>query len=731
MNSRKLNSKVERLVQISRKIIAFVRYYSTSKEKSKKENTKAVSKKVTSTWEERGEKLRILKTAFTTVGKLRSECWARKIERERIARKFSATIFIGALAGYYDSSWLIPIIAHPANLLKFIKMQDSKYIQEVKQQLECLQDINSYISNGENILHQTVKRCGRVEVVKYLLKRGANVHSTTDSGKNVIILAVSSVNKNNYCSIMELVKFLIDKKVSVVASDGSGDCALHHLIKNCKSTKQIISLAELLIQSGARVNAINKCGESALYLAVGYRDLSLSKYLVSAGASLYCRRKQIKSALELTVEKCDLKMTELLMRICKRPKKLTNNQSSLLHIAIKSTRPGKERRDLIKTLLNGGADPNVCDSSSLTPLHRVLWEKDEDCAKILIDHGCIIDCEDGFKDTPLRIAVREQLRYSVELLLLKGADPNNVKNMHVYRNMYGSVASKESIMCDAIWRDDSSIVQLLWMHGVNRSSKEDVSFFLGLSARCNNIARVKFFLSKGADINFAIGLDPFNPLLAALCPSENVPENMVQFLIDNGADVLTGNPIDFARKYNRFDRGALCLIRHYALLTIGNPAICEDILRQFENSTGYTNYFFSCVFELSQMQCKDKIPLSNFTPYEVLIKKDDELVKCIQNQSVVNFIKSDEASTFYPRYSWNLRYRLAQGRERLNLINKSRVFFSIALPSSIPVEIVTLISEHLSNEDLMTLSKIHLKPREIPKKFTITLREARKRKYVV
>ncbi|KAJ8675204.1 hypothetical protein QAD02_010990 [Eretmocerus hayati] len=610
-----------------------------------------------------------------------------------------------------------------------IKMEDSKHIQEVEHQLQGLQGINAYINNGENILHQTVKRCGQVDVVKYLLKRGANMHSTTDNGKNVIHLAVSHLKKSNFCSMIELIKFFIDKKVNVNAYDDAGNSALHYLAKNCKHAHPSILLAEILIQSGAQVNAANKLGESVLYLAVESSNLSLSKYLISVGASVKHRKKQIKSPLQICVEKCDLQMTKLLMKNCKSPERVINSQSSLLHIAIKSTRPSKERRDLVQTLLDGGADPNACDSSSSTPLHLVIGDGDENCAKILIDYNCIIDCENDAKMTPLRIAVVNRLRYSVELLLLNGADPNHVRSSHTWGRPPTSVVFKDSIMRAAIWGGDFSIVQLLWKHGVNMSSKEDIGYFLGQSASSNNINLAKFFLSKGADINYGIGFDNFNPLLCALCISNDASgSNMVQFLIDHGADVIAGTPLDYPRRYSNFKNSALCFIRHLALLAARNhEALGEDTLSQFAKCASYKNYFFQCLYELSRMM--NKVPLSNFTPYEVLVKKNNELVKCIQNEPMAKFIKSKEASKCYPRYSWNLRYRLAQGQERLNLINKSRVFFRTVLSSRIPVEIVTLISEQLSNEDLINLSKIQSTPHKPPGKFTMTLRESRKRKY--
>ncbi|KAJ8679172.1 hypothetical protein QAD02_014959 [Eretmocerus hayati] len=603
-------------------------------------------------------------------------------------------------------------------------MKNSKSIKEIKLQLKKLEDINSFISNGESILHQSIRRYCEVDVIKYLLRRGSNVHGTTELGENVILIAMKNIKKNNPSAIKKLIQYFVSEKVDINASDNAGDSALHYLVRNCKNTNHSIALAELLVMSGAKVNTCNKLGETALHVAVDFDNSALSEYLISVGADVDIKTKQFKSALHISVENSNLRITELLIKN-KASCSTTNGQNSLLLTAIKTTKPGKLRRDLVKILLDGGSDLNDQDSSLSTPLHLVLEDKDEDCAKLLIDYGCSLNCKDKWNYTPLRHAICSHLRCSVELLLRKGANPNDCREI-VFEDM--NLTLTDTMMTDAIrTRVDLSIVKLLWEFGVKMSPRREISDYLWQSARDNNIPLAKFFLSKGADVNFRIHGE--SCLGIALQYRKFTSESMIQLLIDHGADVIKTKPLDSARRYSRL-RNGFCLISHLALMTVQNRDIGVENLQQFALNTQFKQYYFNCVKELFSMQCiKNHVPHTNYSLYNVLLKKGNELVKCVQNESLVNFIKSEKVSSSYPGYSRMLRYRVAQGHERLNLLNKGTLFFITAVSSEIPVEILTMICEQLSNEDLINLHEIHSSSQKISSNFTITLRQGRKRKY--
>ena len=81
--------------------------------------------------------------------------------------------------------------------------------------------------------------------------------------------------------------------------------------------------------------------------------------------------------------------------------------------------------DVVKLLLNKGADPNMENLNGLTPLHRAAYHGTRDMVKLLLDNGAEPDRADRDGRTPLHwAALREYDSKGVYKLLLNGgADP--------------------------------------------------------------------------------------------------------------------------------------------------------------------------------------------------------------------------------------------------------------------------------------------------------------------
>jgi hypothetical protein len=79
--------------------------------------------------------------------------------------------------------------------------------------------------------------------------------------------------------------------------------------------------------------------------------------------------------------------------------------------------------DVVCTLLDNGANPNISNLKAETPLHVASCLGYSDICRELIKFGGWIDVEDDSGDTPLHWAVREEQIETVEMLLSLGADP--------------------------------------------------------------------------------------------------------------------------------------------------------------------------------------------------------------------------------------------------------------------------------------------------------------------
>lgn len=95
-----------------------------------------------------------------------------------------------------------------------------------------------------------------------------------------------------------------------------------------------------------------------------------------------------------------------------------NNEYTPLMLA------SKNNKDIVKLLLDNGAQINETNFNEETPLIIATYKCNYDVVELLLDNGADINKTGNNKDTPLMIAIGENNYDVVELLLEKGADIN-------------------------------------------------------------------------------------------------------------------------------------------------------------------------------------------------------------------------------------------------------------------------------------------------------------------
>ena len=82
--------------------------------------------------------------------------------------------------------------------------------------------------------------------------------------------------------------------------------------------------------------------------------------------------------------------------------------------------------DVAALLIKHGMSAQHCTWHEVTLLHDMAQSGDVKKARLLLDHGAVIDAVDNeYRSTPLGLAVRWGHRAIVELLLTRGANPNS------------------------------------------------------------------------------------------------------------------------------------------------------------------------------------------------------------------------------------------------------------------------------------------------------------------
>jgi ankyrin repeat protein len=187
----------------------------------------------------------------------------------------------------------------------------------------------------------------------------------------------------------------------------------------------------------------------------------------------------------------------------------------------------QEQMNVVRFLLDTGADPNIPDKNGDTPLGLAASRNKTNgtpLCEMLLAKGAEVNPTNNAKDmiTPLSWAVSSDNKELVKLLLARGADPK---------------ARGGNILRSAVSRSDTEIVAMLIAHGADPKALSDGMTPLHDAADggCDEV--VKLLLSKGAEVN-AKRFDGATPLMSA-ADREHI--STVEILLGNGADI---NAID-------------------------------------------------------------------------------------------------------------------------------------------------------------------------------------------
>jgi ankyrin repeat protein len=182
---------------------------------------------------------------------------------------------------------------------------------------------------------------------------------------------------------------------------------------------------------------------------------------------------------------------------------------------------GERIKEVAELLINAGADVNARGNPKLmgearTPLHwaTATISKGTDIVRLLLDRGANVNLTAEIGMTPLHWAVRNENLEAVRLLVDKGAD-FNLKNQEGWTAFSG-----------AALRGRTDMTELFLRKGVDTSS-------FHMAAFTGNLSRVKELVATGSNVN---AKDEFGwtPLFWAACAGQTT---VAEFLIENKADL--------------------------------------------------------------------------------------------------------------------------------------------------------------------------------------------------
>lgn len=445
---------------------------------------------------------------------------------------------------------------------------------QMLQTLITKQNISAKDSSGNTPLHIAIKLNAPVDYIKYLIDTGADVNGRNKDGDSVLYLAVQknlrkvgdllleknadifATNTQNYSPLRlalekggDIQDWLITSQ-TLNTTDGSGNTPLHYAAE-WKLNSAMLGL----IEKGAKINAINANGESALFSAVKGDSSSTIHILVENGAVTDSRDNLARDHLGNTP----------------------------LHAAVRWN-----ALNAAVTLIQLGVDVNAQNMSGKTALSDCCRSGKTEMASLLIRNGADVNAADATGRTVLMDTVSGHNENMLSLLLQNGANP-------LIQEMSGRNAYHEAAISGNL-----NIIKMLRNAGGNplsRDSYGETPFSLVL--RTNNEKQIREVLGRNLNIVDSDGNTPVH-----IAVERKVPQKLLTMLLDMGYPVSQRNgkgvtPLYMAVQENLkghanllLERGAnpyIATITNDTALSLalksGNTAMLDSIARHAATKT--------------------------------------------------------------------------------------------------------------------------------------------------
>jgi ankyrin repeat protein len=361
---------------------------------------------------------------------------------------------------------------------------------------------------------------GYADVVSSLIDLGADPNTETDNRETPLYLVASEYGRE------DVAKLLLEHRADPNRQNAEGFTPLRAAWQGGH-----VDNVRLLLRYGADPRSPDNRGKSPLHVVLQeshYSDiLHLGPPVFSSPAFLEHRFDIVKLLLELGAD-------------ANYPDK---DGETSLHVALR-----RGFVDIVPLLLNHDADTNYPDKDGETSLHIALQRSLIDTIPLLLNRGADTNYPGNHGKTSLHMALRRGLIVTARLLLHHGADayhPDKFKitplhvalqmdNDEVIRLLLDFIGSDSRTLLHAgSQKGHDDIVGSLLNHGADPNHPDnDGLTALHAAAEKGHDNIVLLLIYHGADVNRSDN-NGRSPLRAAVSP--NGHDTVVQLLLDHGA----------------------------------------------------------------------------------------------------------------------------------------------------------------------------------------------------
>lgn len=280
---------------------------------------------------------------------------------------------------------------------------------------------------------------GRVDIMAMLLEKGADSTSRTKRGHTALWAAA-------FESHVQAAQFLLKQGRNGDSIDEEGNTPLHAWIlgkvhdlqraspnaspqpgfagvkEHKKTDEEFLATGRALLEAGANLQAKNAFGHTPLHLASAYLDPDAIRLLVSSGSDVNARNNSGNTPLHLVAyESGNVESAQFLIVNGAKIEARNNHDTQAQQLTPLLAAALVGHADLVKQLIDVGADPRAAGMIGQTALHQAAWKGHLHVAEILLQSDVDVNARDDNGVTPLSIAEYFDHSSMASFLRSKGA----------------------------------------------------------------------------------------------------------------------------------------------------------------------------------------------------------------------------------------------------------------------------------------------------------------------
>ena len=186
-----------------------------------------------------------------------------------------------------------------------------------------------------------------------------------------------------------------------------------------------LHVANLLCRHGAVVDVRGSMQCTPLYAASFHGQVDLIRWLLNHGAAVDACDSQGFTPLSGAADKMHIEAVQVLYEHNADINSQDIDGRTSLYWVLSYCSSAEKFVDMVRLLLELGADPNIRTNDHTTPLHKASSRGLLEAARLLLSHGAKVDVKNKKGRTPFQMAAYEEHDEMMELLVDHGAVPSS------------------------------------------------------------------------------------------------------------------------------------------------------------------------------------------------------------------------------------------------------------------------------------------------------------------